>query len=53
MREERKERRKGRLGLGRMEKREGKQKERVGWAQREKEVEKELHSNTFEFEFEI
>jgi hypothetical protein len=31
-------------------KREGKEKERMGRAQRKKEGEKELHSNAFEFE---
>jgi hypothetical protein len=28
-------------------------KERVGWAKREKEGKKEMHSNAFEFEFEL
>jgi hypothetical protein len=37
----------------REEKERGKKKERVGRAQRGKEGEKELHSNAFEFEFEI
>jgi hypothetical protein len=47
-------REKGQVGLGRKEeKREGKRKERVGRAQLEKEGEKELHSNAFEFELEI
>jgi hypothetical protein len=32
---------------------EGKRKERVGQAKREREGEKEIHSNTFELEFEI
>jgi hypothetical protein len=41
-------------GLGPQERKErGKIKERVGQAQLEKEGEKELHSNVFEFKFEI
>jgi hypothetical protein len=47
-------RRKGGLGLGcKGKKREEKEKGRVGRAQLEKEGEKQLHSNTFEFEFKI
>jgi hypothetical protein len=33
--------------------REGKKKERVGWATREREGEKEIYLNAFEFKFEI
>jgi hypothetical protein len=45
---------KGRLGLGRVEeKREENEKERVGRAQSQNEGVKELHSNAFEFQFEI
>jgi hypothetical protein len=33
--------------------REGKKKEGVGWAKRERKGEKEMHLNAFEFEFEI
>jgi hypothetical protein len=43
---------KGQVGSGcKEEKREGKRKESVGRAQLEKEGEKELHLNTFKFEF--
>jgi hypothetical protein len=52
--EERKEEEVGPAGLGcKGEKREEKEKERVGRAQLKKERAKELHSNAFEFEFEI
>jgi hypothetical protein len=45
---------KGQVGLGhKEEKREGKRKEGVGRAQLEKEGEKEVRSNAFEFELEI
>jgi hypothetical protein len=49
-----KRRKKNRLGWAlQEEKREGKKKERVGRAQREKEGEKEMHLNAFEFKFKI
>jgi hypothetical protein len=49
-----KKRKKGQLGCTvREKKREVKEKERVDRALREKEGEKELHSNAFEFEFGI
>jgi hypothetical protein len=54
VREKGRGRKKGRLGLGRKgEKREEKERKRVGRAQREKKGEIKLHSNAFEFEFEI
>jgi hypothetical protein len=31
----------------------GKERKKMGWAKREKEGEKEMHLNVFEFEFEI
>jgi hypothetical protein len=46
--------RESQVGPGRKEeKREEKEKERVGRTQLEKVEEKELHSNTFKFKFEI
>jgi hypothetical protein len=54
IKEERKGRKKAMLGWAAKKKREReKRKERVGRAQLEKEGEKELHSNAFEFEFKI
>jgi hypothetical protein len=53
VREKKKERREAGGWAVREEKERGEEKERVGRAQREKKGEKELHSNAFEFEFEI
>jgi hypothetical protein len=51
--EEREERNAGWAWATWKKKREGKEKDKVGRAQREKEGEKELYPNAFDFEFEI
>jgi hypothetical protein len=51
--ENREKRKTGWAGPCRKKERKGKKKERVGRAQREKEGEKEMHFNAFEFKFKI